>query len=313
MAVDPNHLPSLNELGITYRENNQKTKAIETFERALAVDPNHLPSLNELGITYRENNQMDEAIAICGRAISISKTRQANFNLLQIYLFFKPDKEKAKENYDLLMVSPRFHSFNSSRKKYEDIIQNIESILSISFDEFKRYESYLFLSIQYKSYIKVLPLLEKLDEKFPDTSKLKSRLGKTLSNQVIGQQEKGWGYLKQAIQLFKKEKNIQQLQHHIIYYCYNLMNHQQMKLLDEELKAFAIDLIHDADYFRFMAHYSFANNQDLDEVIYYFEKAIDIAEGVSEKREFAESLLRFLSEQNSTLYKKYFLKFEELL
>ncbi len=72
-------------------------------------------------------------------------------------------------------------------------------------------------------------------------------------------------------------------------------------------------MIHDADYFRFMAHYSFAKNQDLDEAIIYFEKAIDMAEGVIETREFAESLLRFLSEQNRTLYKKYFLKFEELL
>ena len=211
------------------------------------------------------------------------------------------------------MISPRLHAFNSSRKKYEVIIQNIESILNISFDKFVNYEHFLFLAIQYKSYIKVLPLLVKLDEKFPDNSKLKSRLGKTLTNQVIGQKEKGWGYLKQAIQLFKKENNIQQLQNHIIYYCYNLINHKQMKLLDEELKTYAIDLIHNANYFRLMAHYSFVKNQNLDEAIIYFEKAIDMADGVTAKREFAESLLRFLSEQNSTLYKNYFLKFEELL
>ncbi len=165
LEIEPSDLPFLNELGITYRENNQKTKAIETFERALEIEPSDLPSLNELGITYRENNQIDEAIAICRRAISISRQRQSNLNLLQIYLFFKPDKQKAKEHYDLLMVPPRLHAFNSSRKKYESIILDIESILSVSFDEFKRYESFLFLAIQYKSYVNILPLLEKLNMK----------------------------------------------------------------------------------------------------------------------------------------------------
>ncbi|MHB8772260.1 MAG: tetratricopeptide repeat protein, partial [Syntrophales bacterium] len=301
------------ELGITYRANNQNAKAIETFERALAIDPKHLPPLNELGITYRESNQADEAIEICRRAIKISRQRQPNLNLLQIYLFFKPDRQKAKENYDVLMISPRPRAFNSSRKKYEDIIRDMDSILSTSFDELQRYESFLFLSIQYRSYHKVLSLLEKLDKKFPANSRIKSRLGKTFSNQVIDQQEKGWSYLKDAIQLFKKENDSRQLQHHIIYYFYNLMHHQQMKLLDRELNAYIIDLIHDAAYFRFMAHCSFVKNQDIDEAIIYFEKAIDIAEDVTKKKEYAESLLRFLSERNSKLYGKYFSKYEKLL
>ena len=67
-----------------------------------------------------------------------------------------------------------------------------------------------------------------------------------------------------------------------------------MELLEEELKIYEPGLIHNADYFRFMAHYYFAKNQDLNEAVYYFEKAIDIAEGAGEKTEFAESLLRFI-------------------
>jgi tetratricopeptide (TPR) repeat protein len=84
-------------------------------------------------------------------------------------------------------------------------------------------------------------------------------------------------------------------------------------LLEAELKNYEPDLIHDADYFRFLAYYSFVESQNIDEAIRHFEKAIEIAENLPDKREFAESLLRFLSEQNSNLYKTYLAKFEEFL
>ena len=59
----------INELGITYRENNQIPEAIETFKKALEINPNNLPSINELGITYRENNQIPEAIETFKKSI----------------------------------------------------------------------------------------------------------------------------------------------------------------------------------------------------------------------------------------------------
>jgi len=312
IELEPEDVRSINELGITYRENNQKTKAIETFERALAIEPKALPSLNELGISYRENNQIEEAIISCRKAINISTDNGATANLLQIYLFFKPDKIKALENYDaLLRYGPK--SFKSNKKQLNELVQNLESILNTSTQEIKGYESYIFLSIQNKSYTQILPILEILNDKFPDNSKIKSRLGKTLSNQVIGEHERGWRFLKQAIELFKKENNILQLQGHIIYYFYNLLNQHQIELIEKKIKIYENDLIQDADYFRFMAHFSFAKHSSIDEAIGHFEKAIDIAEGLIKKREFAESLLRFLSEQNNPLYKRYFLKYEEYL
>ena len=87
-----------------------------------------------------------------------------------------------------------------------------------------------------------------------------------------------------------------------------------MKLLEDELRVYETDLINDHNYFRFLAHYSFANNKDFDKAIVYFEKAIIAADSLSDKRECVESLLRFLSEEDSiVLYKEYFLKYEELL
>jgi len=242
-----------------------------------------------------------------------SNQKHASLNLLILYLFFFPNKLKALEKFDLLKVPPRNKSFGSQQKKIEEILENFESLWSDSFSELKMYESFLFLAIQYKAYKTVVPILLKLDERFPGNSKIKSRLGKTISNQVIGEYQKGWRYLKQAVELFKNENNIQQLQGHIIYFFYNLLNQHQMELIEIEMKTYENDLVQDADYFRFMAHYSFVKNSNIEEAIGYFEKAIEINEGLLEKREFAESLLRFLSELNSPLYKKYFLKYEQIL
>ena len=313
LKIEPDNIKVLNELGITYRENNQKAKAIDTFLSALKIEPDNIKVLNELGITYRENNQIDDAVASCLKAIKVSRHKQPYLNLLQIYLFFKPDKQRAKENYDVLMERPIPSHFNHNRRRYLSIINSLDSIWNLSDIDVKLIDEFIYWAIMYHSYSAILPLLQKLDEKLPDNSRIKSKLGKTLCNQVVGRQEEGWGYLKQAIQLFKKENNIKQFQHHVIHYYYGLMYHQRMKLLDEELKAHADDLICDADYFIFMAHYIFSKKQNLDEAIAYFEKAINIAEGETKKREYAESLLRFLSGQDSTLYKEYFLKFEALL
>ena len=257
---------------------------------------------------------MDDAIEVCSRTAKISRQRHPILNLLQVYLFFKPDKEKAKKNYSLLMIPPRPRAFKSSRSKYEGIIQDMESILNVEFDSPEKYEHFLFLAIQYKAYTNVLPLLMKLDEKFPNNSKLKSRLGITLSSHAPIHREDGLVYLKEAIQLFKKENNSKQLQRHIIYYFTNLLHHDQMKLLEDELRIYEPDLINDHYYFRFLAHYSFANNQDFDEAIVNFEKAIIVADSLTDKRECVESLLRFFSKENSiVLYKEYFLKYEKLL
>jgi tetratricopeptide (TPR) repeat protein len=315
LAIEPKALPSLNELGITYRENNQKTKAIETFERALEIEPKALPSLNELGITYRENNQIEEAINICARTLRISKHKPSNLNLLQIYLFFKPDKQKAKINFDISKEQPQLSHFNNNKNHYLRFIDNIIPICNLSIEDFKIYDKYIDWSLRdnIRAYHHTLELLFKLNEKFSGNSKIISRLARTLCSQVISENEKGRNYSKQAIILFKKENNNKQLQSMLIFYLYNLLNQHQMELIETEMKTYEKDLIQDADYFRFMAHYSFTKNSHIDEAIGFFEKAIDHAEDLIEKREFAESLLRFLSEQNNKLYKTYYLKYDNLL
>jgi len=313
LEIDEKHLPSLNELGITYRENNQKAKAIETFLRALEIDEKHLPSLNELGITYRENNQIEDAIKICNDALKISEQGTIYLNLLQIHLLFKPNHQEAENCFIKVFVAKYIpKSLKDSKKKYLDVLNSLESIWNISMQSNSDYKNFLQLAIQYKSYSQTLLILTVLNNKFPNDSKIKSGLGKTLSNSVIGKYEEGQKYLREAIELFKAEHNAQQLQSHIIYYLYNLINHAQAELLEKEFKRLEADLVKNADYFRFRAHYSFYENQNFDSAINYFEQAIEVA-SENDKREFVESLLRFLDEKKKELHNTYFKKYESIL
>ena len=315
LMIAPESLQPLIELGITCRENNEIPKAIETFQKILSIDPESLPALNELSLTYRAHNQIEEAIEICKRIMGISNPKQISFNLLQIYLFFKPDKEKAKINFDISKEQPRHSNFDNNRNHYLRFIDLIMPIQDLSLEDFKPYDKYLDWSLRdnIRAYHHALELLYKLNEKFPANSKIISRLGRTLSNKFIARYQEGWKFCKEGITLLKMENNPIQLQTLIISYFNSLLNQQQMELLETEMKAYAGDVIEIAHYFRFMAHYSFAKKSNMDEAIGHFEKAIHLAEGPAAKREFAESLLRFLSEQNSDLYKKYYSKYLDWL
>ncbi len=313
LEIDEKHLPSLNELGITYRENNQKAKAIETFLRALEIDEKHLPSLNELGITYRENNQVEKAIKTCNNALKISEQGTIYLNLLQIFLLFKPNKLQASDCFERVFSASYIpKSLKDAKKKYTQVLNKLDSIWDISLIDYSDYKEFIQLAIQYKSYEQVLLILQELNKEFPDSSKIKSGLGKTLSNSVIKKYEEGQKYLREAIELFKKENNKQQLQSHIIYYLYNLKNHEQTEFLEKEFKRLKSDLVEDADYLRFEAHYTFYKTLAVEKAIPHFEKAIKIAPD-NEKREFVESLLRFLDENKNELYKTYFKKYENIL
>ncbi len=154
LKVEPENVRVLYELGITYRENDQKQLAIDTFQKIIEeIDPKHAPSYSELGIIYREKNQFEEAIQISEKALAINPKHEPSLiNLLQIYLYFKPEKTKAKVFYDKLNDMPQAHrSFKKQRKNYEVSIENLDSIWNLTIDEFKIYDRYIFAAIQHKA------------------------------------------------------------------------------------------------------------------------------------------------------------------
>jgi tetratricopeptide (TPR) repeat protein len=271
IEIGPEDLPSFNALGITYKENNQTKLASETFQKAIEIDPKHLPSYNELSIAYRENNQCDEAIKISEKALEVNfKHVPSLLNLLQVFVFFQPDKQKATQFLNRINALPEGGFFDrKARKKYTILIENLEDLLSFSFSSFKEYEKYVFLAIHFNAYHSILPILFKLNEKFPDNLKIVSRLGKTLSNQVIARNKEGWGYLKQAITLYKeawisetdeiKKANFRKLyDDYVFYYFNNLLCNGQKETLKTEMINYQNDIRGIPEFHPFFArHFEF--------------------------------------------------------
>jgi tetratricopeptide (TPR) repeat protein len=78
LAIDPNHQNTPNILtdqGVMYRKMGLFDKAIDNFERASKLDPKHVQSLFNLGITYAYDlKQNDKAIAAWERYLAIDST-----------------------------------------------------------------------------------------------------------------------------------------------------------------------------------------------------------------------------------------------
>ncbi|MHA2039828.1 MAG: tetratricopeptide repeat protein, partial [Promethearchaeota archaeon] len=306
IAIEPNDPRSYNELGITYRENNQKQLAIDTFIKVIEdIDSKAVPSYNELGITYRENNQFEEAIQISDKALAINpKHSPSLLNLLQVYLFFKPDKTKAKVFYDKLNeIRPAHPSFRNQRKNYEVLIEQLDGIWNLMIDKFKIYDKYCFLAIQYKAYHTILPMLFELNKKYPGNSKIISRLGKTLSNQDICRSEEGREFLKEAIKLFEREHNETQLIGHIFFYLYSLLNDDEFKILNKEIDGFKYKIEHLPYFFRFLGNYYMKLDKGEEEIIEVLEKAIELPQTADDMKLSVSKLLNYLTTMAGDKYK----------
>ena len=143
IAIEPNNVRVLNELGISYRERKKEGDidlAIATFEKAIAIEPKALHSLNELGISYRERKKegdIDLAIATFEKAIEIEPKALPSLNELGISY-----RERKKEgDIDLAIatfekavtINPEdLPSLNELGKSYRERGKEIDIDLAIA-------------------------------------------------------------------------------------------------------------------------------------------------------------------------------------
>jgi hypothetical protein len=306
-TISPNQVDVYNQLGIAYREIVNHQSSIGILLRGISIESNNLPCLNELGISYRENNQCEDAILMCEKYIRINPyQKQPYLNLLQIYLFFKPDKIMARKYFDILNIRPYFTAFSNRRKEFSLFIDKFDSIWNLSLADFRIYHKYIFQAIELKSYYSIIPLLFQLNTKYPNNLRIISWLGRSLSNQVIARNEEGRKYLRQAITLYKevwlnesdetKKRNLRkQYEDHIFYFLYNLLSNEQKKTLQKEIENHQNDVRHLPKYHRFLARYfEFLEKSEAD-IISCYEAAINISETIEDKLKSFEALIYYLT------------------
>ncbi len=68
---DPDHAPTLYNIGHAYLKLEEPEQAIHWLERTLRQEPNHLPALHQLGVACERLKRRDEALAWWRRALEI--------------------------------------------------------------------------------------------------------------------------------------------------------------------------------------------------------------------------------------------------
>jgi cytochrome c-type biogenesis protein CcmH/NrfG len=92
LKSDPNNYEALVEMGNTYYDMSNSSKAIEYYEKAMKINPNDAPVMVDLGAMYRQAGEFDKALGLFNQAIEIDpKLPQAYFNLGMVLRMEKHD------------------------------------------------------------------------------------------------------------------------------------------------------------------------------------------------------------------------------
>ena len=261
----------------------------------------HLPSHNELGITYRENNLIDEAVSILIKGLKVEPTNSfISKSILELYVFFNPEKAKAQHYFDLstkLQISKK--SLGIKKRIYKEFIDSLDEIVSASCDDLNLYERYIFHAIRLKALHSVLPLLFALNKKYPNNPRIISRLGKTLANPVINRAEEAIPFIIEAIDLYKQRMDKDQTIDHIIYYLRGLLYAEQLDLLKEKLEKYTPDLMGISKYHRFLARYFTYLKKPENEIMNQFQIAIEKAVTPDEYETSIKAYIYFLEYESN--------------
>lgn len=81
--------------GISYHQQGNAPKAIQSYQKVLELDPNHIEAYNNLGILYQEIGDLDKAYQSYQKAIEINPRYEKALNNAGIILLLKGEEEQA--------------------------------------------------------------------------------------------------------------------------------------------------------------------------------------------------------------------------
>jgi len=84
LALDPNHSRALGLRGRLRLRAGDRASAVEDLEKCLAIEPQFIDALNDLGTAYRELGRREESEAAFLRAFALDGNALAGFNLARI-------------------------------------------------------------------------------------------------------------------------------------------------------------------------------------------------------------------------------------
>ena len=108
LAIDPQRVNSLSNLGNAYVKKGEYDKAIEQYNKALAIDPQRVNTLSNLGNAYVNHGEYDKAIEQCNKALAIDPQWVNSLSNLGNAYVKKGEFDKAIEQYNkALAIDPQ--------------------------------------------------------------------------------------------------------------------------------------------------------------------------------------------------------------
>ena len=108
LKINPNHVVTLNNLGILFRALGENQKAKSCFEKIIEINPNHVDALNSLGVIFRIFDENQKAKSCFERAIEINPNYENSYNNLGNIFKELNENEKAVNCYKkLIKINPK--------------------------------------------------------------------------------------------------------------------------------------------------------------------------------------------------------------
>jgi tetratricopeptide (TPR) repeat protein len=107
LEINPNHLPSLNNVGVILTDLKEYQKAKACYEKAIEINPNYAEAHSNLGTVFLDLEEYPKAKACYEKAIEINPTYvEAHYNLGNIFKKLK-EYQKAKACYEkVIKINP---------------------------------------------------------------------------------------------------------------------------------------------------------------------------------------------------------------
>ena len=126
LALDPNHVSTLYNLGSIFEKLREYQKAKDYFEKVIKINPNYINAHNNLGIIFKELGENQKAKECYEKAIGLNPNYANAHNNLGIIFKELGQYQKAKECYEkAIEINPNYiNALNNLGIIFQDLGEN---------------------------------------------------------------------------------------------------------------------------------------------------------------------------------------------
>jgi len=130
LQLEPNHLETMGNLGISYKAQNKFDEAISWYEKALQIDPNSLPAWGNLGNVYQEQKSFEKALFCYQKTLQLDPDNPMTHNNMgNLYLSHNKPADAVKYYQQGIVLSKK-HSDKAPSSMLIDTYCNLGNALA---------------------------------------------------------------------------------------------------------------------------------------------------------------------------------------